>query len=403
MTTPRVSVIIPNHNYAQFLGEAIESVLAQEYENKEVIVVDDGSTDASTSVIRQYEGRIRAIFKDNGGQASAFNAGFERSTGDWILVLDADDVLLVNALSRLGPATAEHGVAKVHWPLLVIDGEGRSLASRYPQAALPQGDLSRASIEQGPLHDVHSPMSGNLWRRSFLEVISPVPELGDRHGLDGYLLTLAPIYGRVARIDEPLSCYRLHRSNFSRGTLRVRLSRLRSRFEARARLLQEHLSSLEVSAEPDTWKARNYRYRWLGRMLALPEALATVVPAGEPLAVVDDEQSAVEMLDSWDARPFPESEGLYIGPPADATAALSALRHTVDKGVRFLTITEPSLWWLDFYPAFANELLSHHRCLLETDTLLVFALDAGAEVGRGSRHTQEQAGESSKAIRRELS
>src|SRR5215217_1250210 len=90
---PFVSVVVNNYNYGRFLGEAIDSALAQTYPRTEVVVVDDGSTDDSCSVIAGYDGRVVPVLKENGGQASAFNAGFAASRGDIVIFLDADDYL----------------------------------------------------------------------------------------------------------------------------------------------------------------------------------------------------------------------------------------------------------------------------------------------------------------------
>ena len=76
-----VSIVIDNFNYAEFLGQAIDSALAQRHGDTEVIVVDDGSSDHSRQVIGRYDGRVRAVLKENGGQASALNAGFAASRG----------------------------------------------------------------------------------------------------------------------------------------------------------------------------------------------------------------------------------------------------------------------------------------------------------------------------------
>ncbi|HLL41796.1 MAG TPA: glycosyltransferase family 2 protein, partial [Segetibacter sp.] len=78
------SIIIDNYNYGHFIREAINSALQQSYQNIEVIVVDDGSTDNSREIIRSYGEKIIPVLKNNGGQASAFNAGYYKSTGDVI-------------------------------------------------------------------------------------------------------------------------------------------------------------------------------------------------------------------------------------------------------------------------------------------------------------------------------
>src|SRR6188474_3407037 len=89
-TESLVSVIIDNYNYGRFLREAIDSALGQTYPRVEVIV-DDGSTDDSRAVIAAYGDRVVPVLKENGGQASAFNAGFAASRGELICFLDSDD------------------------------------------------------------------------------------------------------------------------------------------------------------------------------------------------------------------------------------------------------------------------------------------------------------------------
>ena len=79
--SPLVTIVVNNYNYARFLAEAIDSALAQTYAALEVVVVDDGSTDESREIIAQYGGRVIPVLKDNGGQASAFNAGFAAARG----------------------------------------------------------------------------------------------------------------------------------------------------------------------------------------------------------------------------------------------------------------------------------------------------------------------------------
>ena len=96
----RVSVIMPAYNYAQFIGAAIESVLGQSWQDWELIIVDDGSTDATPAVIAGFhDPRIRALRRQNGGEAAARNSGLDLARGEYISFLDADDLYLPNALA----------------------------------------------------------------------------------------------------------------------------------------------------------------------------------------------------------------------------------------------------------------------------------------------------------------
>jgi glycosyltransferase involved in cell wall biosynthesis len=92
-----VSVVVPCYNQANFLAEAIDSVLAQTYGRIEVVVVNDGSTDDTAAVASRYE-RVRCISQLNGGQGAARNEGLKHATGEYVLFLDSDDRLLPPAL-----------------------------------------------------------------------------------------------------------------------------------------------------------------------------------------------------------------------------------------------------------------------------------------------------------------
>lgn len=98
-----VSVIIPNYNHAHYVGVAIQSVLAQEYRPVEIIVVDDGSTDDSRAVITQFGDQVRAIWQENRGLSAARNTGLRAARGEFIAVLDADDLYEPDFISTLVP------------------------------------------------------------------------------------------------------------------------------------------------------------------------------------------------------------------------------------------------------------------------------------------------------------
>ena len=100
MNTPLISVIIPTYNCAHYLGEAIGSVLSQAYPAIEVLVVDDGSADATAQVAADFGGRIRYFRQANGGIGAARNSGLAHARGDFIAYLDADDLYVPGRLAR---------------------------------------------------------------------------------------------------------------------------------------------------------------------------------------------------------------------------------------------------------------------------------------------------------------
>src|SRR5207248_7064015 len=100
------------------------------YARTEVIVVDDGSTDDSRAVMARYGDRIVPLLKENGGQGSAFNAGFRVSRGEIVIFLDSDDLLLPAAVETVVPRFRDPRVTKAHWPLFAIDERGNRRGGR---------------------------------------------------------------------------------------------------------------------------------------------------------------------------------------------------------------------------------------------------------------------------------
>jgi glycosyltransferase involved in cell wall biosynthesis len=207
-----VSIIVNNYNYGQFLQESIESACSQSYQNTEIIVVDDGSTDNSKDVIQSFGDRIRPIFQENGGQAAAFNTGFAACNGEIILFLDADDTLLPQAVEKIVSAW-EPGVAKVHYLLHAIDGEGQSLGYTYPARCeyLGRGDVVSDLLNRG-VYGV-APTTANALSREALSHIFPIPAEKYRISADGYIATAVVFHGKVLAIEEPLGQYRVHGNN----------------------------------------------------------------------------------------------------------------------------------------------------------------------------------------------
>lgn len=225
----RISIVINNFNYARYLPAAIDSALAQDHAPTEVVVVDDGSTDDSREVISRYADRLHPVYKENGGMASALNAGFRASTGEIVIFLDADDYLQPSAASEVALAWTAT-CAKVQYRLSVVDHEGRYITTDPPPGyPLPSGDMVPALLGTGRYT---TPVTtGNAYGRAVLEQVMPIPEEEFALCADGYLNAVCPFYGEVVSLDEELGNYRQHGSNRWAFSGTVTASGLRTRIE----------------------------------------------------------------------------------------------------------------------------------------------------------------------------
>ncbi len=272
-----VSIIINNYNYSRFLGDAIESALAQSHAHVEVIVVDDGSTDGSREIIERYAmhypERLQPLFKSNGGQASALNAGFAQSRGNVVMFLDADDLLLPETAARVvekfaagqftaaGAPTSSPGqrdarlpLAKVQFPLETIDERGR-VTGRYrpPSEELSTGDLRREALTF-PDDLRWQPTSGIAFARWVLARILPMPEVPYRLCADFYLSNIPPLLGAVERLETVGARYRVHAKN-GHNRLGIDVKQSREIVERTIRLHQDmhrfaHEQGLNFPADP---------------------------------------------------------------------------------------------------------------------------------------------------------
>jgi glycosyltransferase involved in cell wall biosynthesis len=110
---PKVSTIIPVYNGERTIAQAIDSALAQDYDDHEVVVINDGSTDSTAAILAGYGDRIQVVTQPNGGLSVARNAGVRRSTGDYVALLDADDLWLQGKLRTMIPALEKNPPASL--------------------------------------------------------------------------------------------------------------------------------------------------------------------------------------------------------------------------------------------------------------------------------------------------
>ena len=166
---PVVSVVIPCFNAAITIGAAIESVLGQVDIALEAIIIDDGSTDCSRGVTRSFEPMVQGIIGPNRGVSAARNRGIAETKGEWIVFLDADDLLGPRTLQkRLATAAAtEADVVMCDWQELFDDGNGAvdGTVKLVDQAALAR------DAESGCATHVWAPPAALMYRRSLVEKI----------------------------------------------------------------------------------------------------------------------------------------------------------------------------------------------------------------------------------------
>lgn len=247
MSQIALSIVVPNYNYADYVGIAVDSVLTQGRDDVEVIVVDDCSADNSREVIAGYGDRIVSVFHEaNAGHGGAFNSGFARAQGPLVMFLDADDFLLPGALDTI-IANAEPGVAIYHYRMQLADEEG-VLSDVFPpeQRSLASGDLSRKLREDGRYDSTIT--SGLVFSRDALSRVMPMDPEIFRQGADGYLSAVIPLYGESRSYDTVISGYRRHVSNHSSfaGSLSKRARWCIEHDTARYQAIRHHAGALEL-------------------------------------------------------------------------------------------------------------------------------------------------------------
>jgi glycosyltransferase involved in cell wall biosynthesis len=375
LDTPRASIVINNYNYGRFVADAVESALAQTHTNTEVIVVDDGSSDDSREVIGRYGDRVTAVFKANGGQGSAYNAGFNVAQGEVVCFLDSDDTLEPAAIQNVVALMQDRHVVKAQWPLRVVDAVGQWDGKLSTNQAPPDGDLRQRIVENGPLYDFEF-TTGAAYRRGFLDRVFPMTEEPYRNGADIYLVTLAPVFGEIRTAIEPLGTYRAHGCNNYRDK-RLNEQRVRNylqRFESNCSALEQQLVLQGEQPHIGRWRERNFNYLWPTRWLRAVSEIEALVSLGDSyLLVNNNEWEGSESVQGRRAIPFLERGGEYWGPPSDDDVAIAQLdRIEAESGISHIVFWWTAYWWLEYYAKFRDWLRSKHKCVLESDALIVF-------------------------------
>jgi glycosyltransferase involved in cell wall biosynthesis len=228
---PLVSIIITSYNYEKFLRRTIDSVLQQTYPAKEIIVVDDGSTDSSCQIMHGYGNRITSLFQKNRGMTSATNAGFFASRGEIIFLLDSDDTFfphkvqeMVNYFLKVMPQTPDALI----FHRLQMTSEDGTILYVTPKMCTVDGQKKNGLFEK--LSDPEtayrylqkwrflpffiSPTSGISLTKSLAERLFPLPE-NSMLSQDQVLNFGSELLGTIYGTSQVLGSYLVHGKNVS--------------------------------------------------------------------------------------------------------------------------------------------------------------------------------------------
>jgi glycosyltransferase involved in cell wall biosynthesis len=207
--------LVNNYNYGRFIAKAISSAIEQTYENCEIIVVDDGSTDNSRDVISSFGNRVSSVLKSNGGQSSAFNQGYARSRGDLICFLDSDDVFLPTKVERIVQCLEDRLYGWCFHHLQWTDIELKPI----PTPSIPYrtgGYDLRAELLTGECPFSPPATSGLAFTKRLLDRLMPMPE-AIKITSDNYLKFSSIAIGPGYFLNEQLALQRLHGANAYTG------------------------------------------------------------------------------------------------------------------------------------------------------------------------------------------
>ena len=278
---PLVSVIMPAYNTDKYIGDSIQSVLCQTYNNWELLVVDDGSTDNTAAIIESFaakDSRVKYIFQQNGRQAKARNTGIARSKGTLLAFLDSDDLWMPNKIEQQMIALSATGADVIYTSGLIICEPGStSHATEFPIVA---GTVASKKMFDLLLLHNHIPVQSVLVRLDAFSKAGPFDESLQYHGCEDYelWLRLAANGALFHGMPEKLITYRRHPTATTHNNSRV--------LKPMLRVVQRHIDAGTLDEKSKRTRLRNL-YR---------ELLAALIEEDE----LTEARAVLSELSGWD-------------------------------------------------------------------------------------------------------
>lgn len=425
---PRVSIGLPVYNGQNFMGQAIESLLAQTFEDFELIISDNASTDRTEEIcctFAAHDKRIRYIRNaENIGLVRNYNQVFTLSYGEYFKWADHDDMCRQDFLMRCVQALDENpSVVLAYTRALTIDTTGRPIKEWGPRPELtsPRVEIRfRRALKQEETFPQQGLIRAEVLRKTGL--------LGKYPESDIVLLAEISLYGPFMEIPEPVFLLREHPQRTVRThdwqnphTMLAWMDPTHRKFFniPELGLLGNLVSAVHRAplSWPTIWRCYREVYRWLKsrkgglsrdlvlaathfpgfgqvisrsyqkyqqftwntRLRRSAKDVASVIPSKGNFILVDEAKLPADLFGDRRTTPFLERDGQYWGSPPDDETAIREFERLRRSGATFIVFTWPTFWWLKFYSELNRHLRSRFRCVMENTRLVIFDLRHGPE------------------------
>ncbi|MDH5535236.1 MAG: glycosyltransferase family 2 protein [Betaproteobacteria bacterium] len=420
---PKVSIGLPVYNGAEFLTEALDSLIGQSFEDFELIISDNASTDQTEAICRDFAARDQRIrylrLPGNLGGSANFNRVVELSSGIYFKWAAHDDVCEPDFLRKCIAVLDEDSHVVLCYPRTVdIDSTGQE-RKRWG----PRKDFASHNPHIRFRESLSPEETLPIWGVIRTEVLKKTSLIGGYPASDRPLLAELALHGRFHEIPEVLFLHREHKRRsvrlydfrdpyravvwydpgkagriifptwrLLRGySTAIRRASLRwiDRFRCRLELIgwmrrqRVPLSCdlLEVGKRlPLIGRAvqvgceRAAKGSWKRKVRRAENDIRLVVPEDETIILVDENSFNVDQVDGRACLPFLEQEGQYWGLPPDSATAIRELERLRRRGTHFIAFAWSCFWWFDFYEEFHDYLRARYPCVLANRRLVVFDL-----------------------------
>lgn len=397
----KVTIAIPTYNRSELLKASLESALAQDYLDYQVLVLDNASEDDTEAVVRSFaDSRITYVrHETNIGMFRNWQLAVKINSSPYLNILSDDDILLPDFIRESILALDNHphtGFSVAQAGFIDIYNVRVDITDPEVSDNLPAGLING-------LEFIHQIVDGQKWILRSSAVMFRAYALAAVGTFDiphsKYMLDLNLYLRMAAQFDiffiaQELAQVRFHLEQDSQVTFHSpggtgSLAVVAERTDAIAYLLQSpraedasyrqwlaerllHISMRRSEFTSDLIPRLNLS--WSERLEIAMQEIASVIPAGKRLILVDENQWGSEILPEFDALPFVEHQGQYWGAPVNDEIAIQELERMRQAGASFMVIAWPAFWWLDYYSGLRNYLSSNFCCVLDNSRLVVFDL-----------------------------